>query len=124
MKINWLTKEYIAEQGKKSKKAAVLCSRDHWKQLWQATKKQLRKARKHNQAGVGGPFCALCFHFEGLGGCSNCLFYNRNCGGGLWGNAVGALDNWEEGTGPFLAWKKAAKAVYLALNELAKKYES
>lgn len=118
-KIEWLTKEYIRQQGKKSKRAAIECSRDHWKQLWQATEKQLREAYKKNVVGIKGGYCSLCiryYDYEAWKCSHNCPLVCES--GSLWDVADDLFPKRH-----FSKWKKAAKALYEKLDELASKYQ-
>ena len=58
--MKWLTQKYIRKQAKKSKRAAIKVSVEHWRQLAEATEEELVKAVEKGQVSIGPEFCGLC----------------------------------------------------------------
>ncbi len=109
--MRWLTQAEVKIAAKKSKRAAIACSKKHWKQNATATQKET--------AGKGGltdeGLCALCQRY-GEPSCEGCPLkksYKCYCCK-VYHDADDAYESWGNGygSGKFSTWQKKAKAMY------------
>ena len=67
--MNWLTIKQIIEASKTNDYEAIKCSRIHWEQLRDATRKELQDGItctvSTRKVFVDGVFCALCYRYDG-----------------------------------------------------------
>lgn len=77
--MNWLTKEYVAEQAKLGDEPALRCSIEHWNQIFEAEYEEYQDAIYQNLTGTECEFCALCQRRGDGEPCSstNCLLYKE-----------------------------------------------
>ena len=110
--MRWLTQAEVKIAAKKSKRAAIACSKKHWKQNATATQKE-------TEAGKGGltddRLCALCQRY-GEPSCEGCPLkksYKCYCCK-VYHDADDAYGSWDNGygSGKFSTWQKKAKAMY------------
>lgn len=95
--MKWLTQKEVKEAGKKSKKAAIRCSIEHWQQIVDATWEELEKKIQlgggvASSSLVHVPYCALCQRYYKRGTCRLCplaLAMGHKCNdtGSLWRRA-------------------------------------
>ena len=62
--IKWLTQAEINKAAEKSKKAAILISIEHWKQIRSATEKQYEEAYFQKLVGDTNTYCGLCQRYQ------------------------------------------------------------
>ena len=72
--VKWLTQKQVKEAAKKSRKAAIECSRLHWEQLATATDEESGNKRDSLMMSVldGHEYCALCKRFFAECRCNDC----------------------------------------------------
>lgn len=122
--MNWLTTDQIKKAAKKSRKAALECSREHWRQLSEATAEELRTGVSRGLVSLTDAHCAMCIRHWKCGWCGTCPLYEagHGCNGNesLWRTAEEALRYAVDNTGrsSWSAWKRAAKAMYKKLCEV------
>ncbi len=58
--MKFQTKEEVKQAAKESDEAALLCSIEHYNQMFATSEKKLREARKSEITGIGSLFCGLC----------------------------------------------------------------
>lgn len=123
--MDWLTIDQIQKAAKKSRKAALECSREHWRQLSEATAKELRQAWLSGSVAIGSEDCSLCQRYgHDVLGCGRCPLNvaGHRCitMGSIWRRAQrhfhAILD--DNDTKAWRSWKRAAKAMYKKLCEL------
>lgn len=114
--MNWLTQKQIKKAAETSDLAAMECSVKHWKQLWQATAGELRKALKEKKTSILTGHCACCHRFYVRGYCRRkCPVRDiggahRLCDNTPWDDIQDALWDWHDRKKNWHIWKKAAKA--------------
>lgn len=116
--MKWLTIKEAKAAGKKSKRAAIACSKKHWYQNWQAKEAEMKLLSN----AVGGHLCALCHRY------SMCQLGHRWCplrkpgdGGGCcekYRAAYRAYYMWQSNRAPYSTFTKKAKAMYDRICEL------
>lgn len=123
--MEWLTREQVAKAAKKSRKAALECSREHWRQLSTATAKEMREYELDtNDDGFGCDYCACCVRFYyGTYRCSECPLKEHGYAceeiGSPWAVASDAYFSWSNsgGAAKWRAWKAASLRMYQVLLE-------
>lgn len=74
--MKWLTQKEVRTAAKKSERAAIACSKKHWRQL--ATAKESETRKKANSLSYNSPiceeYCALCVRFQ-----NPQLSFKQNC---------------------------------------------
>ena len=82
--MKWLTQKQVKEAAKKSRKAAIECSRLHWEQLATCTKGELlaktRQLSEYHDL-IGCDYCSLCIRYRGdNSSCDECpISDDQNC---------------------------------------------
>jgi len=118
--MKWLTQTEIY-RASRSKKKALACSQEHWRQLSTATAKELREAACEGRIGTDDSWCAFCKHDKAVSDyrlCSACpvkaagTHFRKYYCVLAWRRADTAFDSWLHRGGSWHAWKKASKAMY------------
>jgi len=122
--MDWLTMEEVERAAKKGRKAAIECSKKHWKQLSRATKDELSEVEEPYSI-VKDLFCALCHRYRmAKNSCKRCPLYDsehdpgdnglccEECSLALEYYGEMCYDRTEK---KFEAWQKTAKAMYRKL---------
>ncbi len=125
--IKWLAIAEIKRAAAKSRKAALECSIEHWRQLVAAPRKELLDADALMLVTVDEDYCALCSRYMGLecnsADCTRCPVarkYHEYCRGDF--GYVKALKEYSRTiteASAFRRWRTAAKKVLRQLTEIA-----
>jgi hypothetical protein len=123
--MKWLTIAEINKAARKSLKAALACACEHWRQLSEATPKELLAGLRSGRVGIDASYCALCIRhgYVTAGSYTNdgmeCLRCSENVSWHKcfprWRPARRALSAWERSPSSdnWKEWKKAAREMYL-----------
>lgn len=117
--MKWLTQKYIKTQAKKSERAAIKVSWEHWEQLATATEKELRKALwgSRPKVTIGRNYCSLCQRYiVAKECCDECPIYCFS----TWTPVYHALYKWENGNGRYSTFVKKARTMADKLKALLK----
>jgi len=112
--MKWLTIEQIKAAAEKSTEEALKCSLEHWRQLCNASKKELLMAYEEGLTGAEGEYCALCHRFVHMCGkhaCIHCPLKGkiRDICCSEWRKASAAFEDLWEGYGTHKKFVKAAR---------------
>ena len=116
--MEWLTEKEVAAAAKKSKRAAIACSKKHWKQNYTATEEEIDEYCDNYRI-VNADSCALCVRYTIIDeegdvedtDCAACpLGPNRCCD--EYYAAADAFDKWYYYNGSFADWQAKAKLMY------------
>jgi len=121
--MKWLTIEQIKAAAEKSTEEALKCSLEHWRQLCNASKKELLMAYERGLTGTDGKYCALCHRFCHRHHHCRCCPINeghRNCCE-EWVKASWAFGDLREGYGTHREFVKAARRMRDRIKQKLKK---
>lgn len=116
--MDWLTKEQVQSAANKSRKAAIVCSQEHWRQLSMATRKGINEAPEKLWFLIRGGYCSLCPRCANLPNkCEGCPLHKLE--GGFccdeWQSVREVVDQftsygWDRAS--WRRWKRAARRMY------------
>ena len=116
--MKWLTLTEIGRRAR-SKKGALEVSYEHWCQLYNATAKELRKAKRENKVDIGDDHCGLCRYYKSR--CSSCPLSASDSSCYKTSGTLYSVTRDEfrlRNLADWWAWKRAAKALRDKLKEL------
>ena len=117
--MDWITKGYVRSEAIKGRKQAIECTQLHWRQLYKAGPKELKKACTMIRVSISSDYCAMCQRYllyrAGMM-CPKCFLKCRD----VWNEACDTFFQWkgDPTRTNWRKWKQAAKAVLAKIDRL------